>query len=285
MAKKKFEGFDDILIDDELLTSLPIEDASAFDINLIEPNPYQPRFNENVDELKASILSVWEDLQIDNNRIIPCEDGLLQPIIITSNTKGTYTCVGGHRRLKACKQLNHQTIKANLITIDERQMQSFAIVENLQREDLTPFETALAIDNAMNSGSYKSAGDLARALGKTAPWLSKCRSVLKLSPTILEDIQKEKVKIGLEILVDLQRIKDSQGQCELYFDYKNGKITQSDIRAKIALEKNNYEVVQPLVRMTSKNIKLNFNWEFLNDDKKANFEIELSNLIIKNENT
>ena len=224
------------LQDETFVTELA--NTNIYDINSIYPNPHQPRFDENVDELKASIQSAFEDLkeQEPNTRL---EDGLLEPIIITPKSDNSgFICVGGHRRLKACKELGHSTIKANCIKLNEAQLLSFSIVENLQRVNLTALETAIAINRAIETKVFKSETYLAKALGKTPAFISKCKSVVKLPKEILEDLHNDKSKIGLEILVDLQRVKDDKTKIDLYEKYKNGEIKQAAIRDVIKKEKN-----------------------------------------------
>ena len=227
------------LQDETFVTELA--NTNIYDINSIYPNPHQPRFDENVDELKASIQNAFEELKEQEPNSKP-EDGLLEPIIISPKSTGVgFVCVGGHRRLKACKELGHSTIKANCIKLNEAQLLSFSIVENLQRVNLTALETAIAINRALDTKVFKSETHLAKALGKTPAFISKCKSVLKLPKEILEDLHDDKSKIGLEILVDLQRLKDDNKKIELYEKYKKGEIKQVDIRDAIKKDKNKVE--------------------------------------------
>ena len=227
------------LQDETFVTELA--NTNIYDINSIYPNPHQPRFDENVDELKASIQNAFEELKEQEPNSKP-EDGLLEPIIISPKADGvTFVCVGGHRRLKACKELGHSTIKANCIKLNEAQLLSFSIVENLQRVNLTALETAIAVNRALDTKVFKSETHLAKALGKTPAFISKCKSVLKLPKEILEDLHDDKSKIGLEILVDLQRVKEDDKKIELYEKYKQGEIKQVEIRDAIKKDKNKVE--------------------------------------------
>lgn len=227
------------LQDETFVTELA--STNIYDINSIYPNPHQPRFDENVDELKASIQNAFEELKEQEPNSKP-EDGLLEPIIISPKSTGVgFVCVGGHRRLKACKELGHSTIKANCIKLNESQLLSFSIVENLQRVNLTALETAIAINRALDTKVFKSETHLAKALGKTPAFISKCKSVLKLPKEILQDLHDDKSKIGLEILVDLQRVKDDEKKLELYEKYKKGEIKQVEIRDAIKKDKNKVE--------------------------------------------
>lgn len=65
---------------------------------------------------------------------------------------------------------------------------------------------------------------MAKALGKTPAFISKCKSVLKLPKEILEDLHDDKSKIGLEILIGIQRVKDDSTKISLYeFQYKKAR--------------------------------------------------------------
>ncbi|MCT7643870.1 ParB/RepB/Spo0J family partition protein [Aliarcobacter butzleri] len=253
------DGLKEALENEKFVTQLA--DTTVFDINSIYPNPHQPRFNEDVEGLKASIVAAYEDMKKEDENIKP-EDGLLEPIIISPKDNGQgYICVGGHRRLKACKELGHETIKANCIKLNERQRLSFSIVENLQRENLTALETAIAIDKAIATNLFASETELANDLGKPQAFISKCKSVLKLPKTILDDLHKDKSKIGLEILVDLQRVKDENTKLDLYNRYKKGEIKLSDIREVIKKEKNKKDTIKPNFIIKHKSIKLDLNLE------------------------
>lgn len=279
MVKKDFGGFDDILDDNEIITDIPTEATALFQIDLILPNPHQPRFEEDVEELKESIAGAYTDLLESNNydhALIKPEDGLLQPIVISPNNDGTYTCVGGHRRLKACKELGHTTIKANVLKLDDTQLLVFSVVENLQRVNLTPFETALSIDKAIASRLYDSEGKLAKALGKPQSFVSKCKNVLKIPTTILDDLHKDRSNIGLEILNDLQRLQSSATAEDLYFKYKAGEIKGSDIRLAIKEEKEGAARKAPMFSRSGNSISLTIE---LSDEEEFN-NVNLDHLYI-----
>lgn len=200
------------------LKSKPLMSAkNDLEISIIKRSPFQPRFNEEVEDLKLSIK----------------ESGIIQPITLTKKGK-SYIIVAGHRRFKAWCELGHTTLPFeyyNILKLAEHELQTLAIVENLQREDLNPLELAIAVDNGINNGIARD--ELAKHLGKSTSFISKCLNVLKLSGEILNYLQKNQVKVGLEILVELQRIKDEALQEELFFDYIAGKITRDGIRNKI----------------------------------------------------
>lgn len=105
---------------------------SIIEINLkdIRPNPYQPRksFEDSaLYELSESIKN----------------DGLLQPIVVTEDIDG-YVLIAGERRLRASKLAKLKTIRSIILNSDEQKMRQFALIENIQREELNAVELALA---------------------------------------------------------------------------------------------------------------------------------------------
>jgi len=133
LAENKVSARDDIRSEnthEDLFINLESK-KSILDLNIseIKENPYQPRKffdDEKQNELKESINSY----------------GQLNPILVHKTESGEYFLVAGERRLKACQSLGHTTIKSILIDADP---EIVALIDNIQREDLHPFERALAV--------------------------------------------------------------------------------------------------------------------------------------------
>jgi len=98
----------------------------------IKPNPFQPR--KTFDE--ESLLELSESIK---------NDGLLQPIVVTQNLDG-YTLIAGERRFRASKLAKLKTIRCVVISSDDEKMRKFALIENIQREELNSIELAIAYD-------------------------------------------------------------------------------------------------------------------------------------------
>ena len=113
-------------VDEEELSDLIAE----IDIDLIEPNPYQPR--KHFDEEKLQELS-------DSIK----QHGLLQPIVVISHDD-RYILIAGERRLRASKMAGFEKIKAIIaqVELDELRLRELALIENIQRENLNPIELA-----------------------------------------------------------------------------------------------------------------------------------------------
>lgn len=160
-------------------------------------NPLQPRKNfENIEELAESIK----------------RDGLIQPIAVVKRDDGRYMIVSGERRFRACLFAGLVTVKAHILDIDDAKVQELALVENIQREDLSDFEKAKYIGELWASGRYAQKQDLAHAIGKSASYISKAFSCLRLDESIQKSIEENKHDVGLSVLEEIARIKDKSAQ-------------------------------------------------------------------------
>lgn len=196
------------------LIDTQLQDFLEVDIKTVYPNENQPRktFN-NLDELASSIKI----------------HGLLEPIAVVKFDKG-YMIVDGERRFKACNKLNHTTIKIQIFDFDEAQIDEISLVKARQRQDLTPFEYAKKIGEMWNSGRYKKKEHLARAIGESQTFISKCFSSLRLDPSIVTLLEADRLTVPLSVLEEIGRIKDTDLQCEIYDKYVNEEITRDEIK-------------------------------------------------------
>ena len=133
---------------------------------------------EAIEELKQSIL----------------EHGILQPIIVRKTIKG-YEIVVGERRYRAAKEANLEKIPAVVRELNEQQMMEMAVLENLQREDLTPIEEASAYQLLIEKLKLTQ-DELAKGLGKSRPHIANHIRLLSLPPKIQELISKGDISMG-----------------------------------------------------------------------------------------
>jgi ParB family chromosome partitioning protein len=136
----------------------------------IAPNPRQPRkhFDEEaLKELADSIRSV----------------GLLQPLAVRSLEDGTYELISGERRLRACKLAGMKTVPVVLLQADDREQQIMALVENMQRQNLSPVEEAASLAEILEcTGESQSA--LAKRLGRSQASVANKLRLLRLDPEV-----------------------------------------------------------------------------------------------------
>ncbi|GGM28584.1 stage 0 sporulation protein J [Paraliobacillus quinghaiensis] len=145
------------------------------------PNPYQPRKTfqaDAIEELKESIL----------------EFGILQPLIVRESIKG-YEIVAGERRFRAAKEAGLETIPVIIKKLTDQKMMELALLENLQREDLTPIEEAQAYANLIKEFNLTQ-DDLAKKLGKSRPYIANLTRLLSLPPSISALINNGELSMG-----------------------------------------------------------------------------------------
>lgn len=155
------EGAVPVATSHEIVREIPVDE--------ITPNPFQPRksFDEaTLDELKTSIA----------------EYGVLVPIIVRRRGDG-YELVAGERRWRACAGLRRATIPAIVRASDDRQTLEFAIVENLQRENLNPLEEAAGFQHLIEEYDLTQ-DEVARRLGKSRPAVANTLRLLSLTDAI-----------------------------------------------------------------------------------------------------
>ncbi|SDZ20766.1 chromosome segregation DNA-binding protein [Bacillus sp. 166amftsu] len=149
------------------------EKIQEITLNELRPNPYQPRKNfqkEAIQELAASIK----------------EHGILQPLIVRKSIKG-YEIVAGERRYRAAKEAHLEKVPAVVRELNEQQMMEFALLENLQREDLNPMEEAVAYQMLMDELNVTQE-QLAKRLGKSRPYIANYVRLLTLPSFVQEMI-------------------------------------------------------------------------------------------------
>ncbi|WP_144523552.1 ParB/RepB/Spo0J family partition protein [Bacillus pumilus] len=147
------------------------ETVEEIKIKDLRPNPYQPRktFDEDaLSDLKESIQ----------------QHGVLQPIIVRKSIKG-YDIVAGERRYRAAQQAGLTTIPAIVREFSETLMREIALLENLQREDLSPLEEAQAYASLLDHLSVTQE-ELAKRLGKSRPHIANHLRLL----TLPDEVQK-----------------------------------------------------------------------------------------------
>ncbi|WP_203248276.1 ParB/RepB/Spo0J family partition protein [Sporosarcina beigongshangi] len=157
------------------------ESVEFIHVKSIKANPYQPRkvFDENaIQELSASIK----------------EHGILQPIILR-RTGTTYEIVVGERRFRAAQMAGLEEVPAVVRILTDEETMEWAILENLQREDLTPIEEAEAYFNLMDALNLTQE-QLAFRLGKSRPHIANHVRLLSLPEKIRNYISESKLSMG-----------------------------------------------------------------------------------------
>ena len=150
-------------------------------ITEVEPNRDQPRKNFNQEALEELAESIKEY-------------GLIQPIVVTKKD-GYYSIIAGERRWRACKLAGLQEISAIVREDDEKKNTEISLIENIQREDLNPFEKALGIRNLIDTYGLTQE-EVAKKLGKSRSTIANTVRVLNLEPRVLEFVKEGKLTEG-----------------------------------------------------------------------------------------
>lgn len=178
MAKGLGKGLDAIFSNVDIGSEETVQEIKVKDLR---PNPYQPRKifqQEAIDELKQSIL----------------EHGILQPIIVRKSIRG-YEIVVGERRYRAAKEAMLEKVPVVVRELTEQQMMELAVLENLQREDLTPIEEGTAYQMLMQKLDLTQE-QVAKRLGKSRPHVANLIRLLSLPSKIQELISSGEISMG-----------------------------------------------------------------------------------------
>ena len=157
-------------------------------VDRVDPNPNQPRLamdQASLDELTASVK----------------EHGVLQPILVRPQASGRYQLVAGERRWRAAMGAGLAAIPALIEDIDDDTALEIAVIENLQREDLSPLDEALIYDKMIHQHGY-SIRKLAQKLGKDKGYLENRLRLADAPPEIrdLVSVRKDTLSHAYELL-------------------------------------------------------------------------------------
>jgi len=186
-------------------------------IDHIEPNPEQPRIafdEETLNELSASIR----------------EHGVLQPILVRPIGPNTYQLIAGERRWRATRLAGLETIPALIEEIDDDTAMEISIIENLQREDLSPLDEASMYDRMVREHGY-SIRKLADKIGKDKGYLENRLRLADAPPEIRElvSLRKDTLSHAYELL----KVEDPRKRRRLADQVARGELTLIKLRDKI----------------------------------------------------
>ena len=155
----------------------------AIPINKIQANPNQPRKDFNDSKMEELVSSIKEK-------------GILQPIAVRELKDGNYEIIAGERRFRASKSIGLKSIPAYVLTVeDESEVMEYALIENIQRDDLNPIEESEAYASLKNKYNL-SQKEISKQVGKSRSLIANSLRLLKLPSSIKEDIKNSKLSMG-----------------------------------------------------------------------------------------
>lgn len=230
--------------DDDVLREIRIEK--------IVPNKYQPRREFTEDKIKELAESIKQN-------------GLLQSITVRDMGNGFYELIAGERRLRALKYLEYPTTKAIVKELTNEQMATLALIENIQREELTPIEEAYAYQELLSINNLTQ-DELAKSLGKTQATVANKLRLLKLCSKVVDAINSKRIterhgramvkldpsaqeKILNQILTQSLNVSQTEEKIETYLRIKNETKNNDSTQP-------NYDAQKILARLTKDIAKL-----------------------------
>ena len=230
--------------DDDVLREIEIEK--------IVPNKYQPRREFTEDKIKELAESIKQN-------------GLLQSITVRDMGNGFYELIAGERRLRALKYLEYPTTKAIVKELTNEQMATLALIENIQREELTPIEEAYAYHELLSINNLTQ-DELAKSLGKTQATVANKLRLLKLSSKVIDAINSKRIterhgramvkldpsaqeKILNQILTQSLNVSQTEERIETYLRIKSETKNNDSVQP-------NYDAQKILARLTKDIAKL-----------------------------
>lgn len=187
----------------------------------IRPNPFQPRkyFEE------SSLYELGESIK---------NDGLIQPIIVTEDIDG-YVLIAGERRLRASKLAKLKTIRAIVLNSDEQKMRQFALIENIQRDELNSIELAHAYGELIKLHNITQ-DELSTRIHKSRTHITNTIRLLQLSQKTQRALIEKKISTGhAKVLVGL----DEKQQQVIVNSIVGQKLSVREVEATIKSIKNN----------------------------------------------
>lgn len=209
-------------INKEIVTeSSPVKDTSdilRIPVDLIEPNPFQPRKSfdaEALDELAESIRTF----------------GLIQPLTVRAKSNGKYQIISGERRYRAARLAGVEMVPAYIRDASDQGMLEMAIVENIQRENLDPIEVAMSYQRLIDECNLTQE-KMAERVGKKRASVTNYLRLLKLPAKVQHDLKVGLVSVGhAKVLLGLEDPSLQEALCDAIV--KNGlSVRQLEDRIK-----------------------------------------------------
>lgn len=237
------------------------ERNNAEEINLSEvrSNPYQPRKffdDEALEELAASIK----------------EYGIIEPVILKKSIKG-YEIVAGERRCKAAKIAGLTTVPAIVKDFTDEDMMEIALLENIQREDLNPIDTAVSISNILSVRNMTQE-EFSKKFGKSRSYITNLLGLLNLPISVQELVKSG--KLSMSHARALSKIEDEEKIINLanriikenlnVRDIEN-LLSKNNTNKKTKIKDEKYQIYEEAisdvignkVKVTNKKIEISFN--------------------------
>jgi len=249
-------------LEKNILDTTNKNDIVQLDLSELRSNPYQPRQvfdEEKLQELAESIK----------------EFGVIQPIIVKKSIKG-YEIIAGERRVKASLIANKKTIPAIVKDFSDEEMMQIALLENIQRENLSPIEEAEAYKNLITSLEITQE-EFSKRIGKSRSYITNMLGLLRLPKSVQKLVLDKKISMGHARV--LSKLEDKDKIIEIA-----NKIINEDIsvrKLEELLSNPDYLRQKPITRIAKKSdSKYNFVQDILREKIGTMVKINNKSIII-----
>lgn len=232
------------------------EIIEEINIEEIVANPEQPR--TVFDELKLSELS--KSIK---------QHGILQPVIVKKGSNG-YILVAGERRVRAAILADLETVPAIVRDYNSKFLPELAMIENLQREDLTPIEEAIAFQNIIFRTNITHQ-DLADKIGKSRVYVTNILGLLNLPKEVIKAVNNEKITMGHARA--LSKLKNVEYCLSLFNRILKEKLTVRDLEQIIRNDKSPIKIINKNRLVVLKNM-------FRNNFSDLNVKVKKDKVVI-----
>lgn len=201
------------------------EEVIDIPLSQISPNPFQPRKHFD----KTALNELADSIRIN---------GVLQPIIVKKINQG-YLLVAGERRCRASELAGFKTIPAIVRDYNNQYLAELALLENIQREDLTIVEEAKAYKNVIES-LHLTHLELANKIGKSRSYVSNALGILSLPEEVIKEINEGRISMGHAR--SLSKLKDNDRIIKIAQMIIDKQLTVRDIEQMVKKEKKKNQI-------------------------------------------
>ena len=248
----------DALIDTGDIHPEGTSNLSEIALDLIEPNPNQPRreFDESaMEELAASIREI----------------GIITPITLRQTENGRYQIIAGERRWRASQLAGLKTIPAYIRTAEDESVMEMALVENIQREDLNAIEIALAYQHLAESTGMTQER-ISERVGKSRTSITNYMRLLKLPAQIQMALKNKQMDMGhARALLSLD---SPSAQLKLFKDIQRNGYSVRKVEEMVQMMKSG-QPLQTVKRSTASGSQLPLEYSILKDRLSDLFQVKV----------
>lgn len=200
---------------DELAQHRPTPIGRLIAVDKLDPNPEQPRIEiGNLEELTASIK----------------EKGVLEPLLVKpSGLSGRWMIIAGERRWRAAREAGLREVPCIEMDVDDRAVAEIALIENMQRKDLTPWEEADGLKALSERFNYTHE-EVARKVGKSRSTVTEALSIASIPEAVREQCRRADIATK-SLLLEIVRQPDERAMTQMAGDIIARGMTRNDVRA------------------------------------------------------